>query len=53
VITAEKIADPMDYLEDESFSDLAALLKVTDSYSWMNESSKYYLFNLLLAWEIL
>ena len=28
VITAEKIADPMEYLEDDSFSDLAVLLKV-------------------------
>jgi len=29
VITAEKIADPMEYLEDDSFSDLAILLKVS------------------------
>ena len=28
LLTAQKIADPMDYLNDDSFSDLALLLKV-------------------------
>jgi hypothetical protein len=40
VIIAEKIADPVDYIEEESFMDLKLLLKLEDFYRKDRENNK-------------